>query len=1065
MALKRSLNKNIFPWRTAMNIYDSEELIFQNNQVIEENFSCKNENQTTDVYDNFKKTYKAYELYLHHADPFVSLTIDDILEIEYQDDILEGEYQSVSFFVPTKDKPFSNEIEKFVSIVFEPNDVIEIRLIPSKNSQSKKKYIHFGLAKDLSTLANSLKTSNTEEKGLNVYVSINPRISLYGGGTAKNVLHARYIFVDFDHSTIDEALKMVMDAKLPRPTLIVYSGKGFHFYWRLLEPVTDLKLWSKIQKQFIVSLNSDPCIHDAPRVMRLPGYQNMKYQDAPLCYIYEENRTLLYNLQDLINCLPIIHEPPVLNKKKYKDPISENKNILVAITGEKYQRAKAYSDQFSPVDKNRNVAYFQRSCDLFEKFDISEEQNFFLLSQVNEKQNDPLDAEELKKIVKNANKFLNGKDVDRGFDKVEMRQDYFEKSHVEISLSEARTQMVDCRIKSLSEKGVFFDGSVPGTGKSTADIKAIKKSRTSLTVLPTHDACKELVDRLSKEGISATAYPKLAADTCNMYGTIDQPGLAQKIQASGLNVATSLCIKCGFYRNCNYQKERQRARNSNHTISTHARAELTDFSLFKDKEIVFVHENPISLFRPCVEVENIKYFEDLLIICKYARKVVIPFNDPFAIEFLNIFESGVEELIDILAKDQFFKDYESSSQNDRKKLPKIKCLPCRVKASFYDNGDYILHRAMTDFKKYSNPNALHLAIGYSFGRLKSLFAKVEENRVGGGQINVRNFLVGFWKAEIPDQLIWFEDGSFSAKMVQDLTGLNVVDKTPVGKVKNQIEPIQFTQKDITQNTTSETVKSIVRGLLAKYNHCKNVGLICHKCHVPEIESLSSYWKNKIRKVSYFHSGEDRASNDWLNCDLLMVLGTPRVPPSATRNLLLSFGKIDAAKYDSDFVSFGWKGQNEKGEIIDVVGRKYLDPDWDWANSLLVKETLNQAIGRARSITPEAIPVVLVSTESLGLILSSDNFQEINQSDDSTLRVVLTAISTSGSKDGTSKLCEESPNRDILGNPSFKIVTSKEVHEYFPKESLRNTQLRLAKLVQIGLLEKNSERKGYRIKLL
>lgn len=1007
-------------------------------------FEVANKTNGTDFYASLK----------HHDDSFIALSIDDVLETEFS---------FTPFFSRTNDKPFSSDIENFVSIIFDPFDVIEIRLIPSDKSVSSKKWIYFDRAKYLPGFANTLKAFNSGDSAYNVYVSINPKISRVMKGKTDNVLLSRCIFVDFDGLTVDEAIQRQIKANLPTPTLIVFSGKGAHFYWCLIEPITDLELWSKIQTYFIGALNSDPCINDPSRVMRLPGFANVKHPDAPLCFIYQQNPDLVYNLQELIDCLPAIHEKP-LSDIKPNNATTENTNLLAPITDHHFERAKSYSEQFLPVEEYRNNSYFNRACDLFEKFNVTREQNYLLLSRVNEKQNAPLDEAELRSIVQNADTFLNDKRVNRGFSKIEVKEEYVEKLNVEISLSEARRQMVDNRIKSLSEKGFFFDGSAPGTGKSKADIEAIKNSRTSLTVLPTHDACNELVDRFSKEGISATAYPKLAADTCKMYGTIDQPGLAQKIQASGLNVATSLCIRCEFYGDCNYQKERQRARNSNHTISTHARAESTDFSLFKDKEIVFVHENPLSLLRPCVEVENLKYFEDLLIICKYARKVVIPFNDPSAIEFLNTLESGVEELIDILANDQFFKDYESSSQNDGEKLPKIKCLPCREKASFYDNGDYILHRAMTDFKKYSNPNALHLAIGYSFGRLKSLFAKVEDYRGRGGKIHFCNFLVGFWKTEIPDQLIWFEDGSFSAKMVQDLTGVNVVDKTPVGKVKNQIEPIQFTQKDITQNTTSETLKSIVRGLLAKYNHCKNVGLICHKCHVPEIESLSSYWKNRIRKVSYFHSGEDRASNEWLNCDLLMVLGTPRVPPSATRNLLLSFGKIDAAKFDSDFVSFGWKGQNEKGEIIDVVGRKYLDPDWDWANSLLVKETLNQSIGRARSITPEAIPVVLVSTESLGLILSSDNFQEINQSDDSTLRVVLTATSTSDLEDGAIKLCEESPNRDILGDSSYKIVTSKEVHEYFPKESLRNTQLRLAKLVQIGLLEKIKDRKGYRIKL-
>ncbi len=620
--------------------------------------------------------------------------------------------------------------------------------------------------------------------------------------------------------------------------------------------------------------------------------------------------------------------------------------------------------------------------------------------------------------------------------------------------------MADNRIKSLSDKGVFFDGSKCGTGKSTADIEAIRKSRTSLTVLPTHDACKELVDRLSKEGIPASAYPKLSADTCKMYGTSTQPQLAQKIQASGLNVSESLCFACTFSKDCTYQKERQRAKDSNHTITTHARIEATDFSLFKDKEIVFIHENPLSLLRPCVEVENLKHFQDLLIICKYARKVIAPWDDPLAIDFLNTLESGVNELIDILANDQFFKEFENLSNENIKDSQKVKCLTCSDTKPIHEHGNYILHRAMTDLKIYSDQNALHLAIGYSFGNLKSLFAKVEEYRVAGGQINVRNCLFGVWKTEIPNQLIWFEDGSSDVKMLQDLTGLNVIDQTPIGKIKNQIEPIQYTQKDITKKTSPNVVKSVVRGLLAKHKQCNSIGIICHQCHVSEIESLSGYWKNRIRKISYFHSGEDRASNDWLNCDLLIVLGTPRVPPSAVRNLLLAFGKIEAAKYDSDFVSFSWTGMNEKGDLVEVIGKKYLNLDWQWAYSLLVKEALLQGIGRGRSIAPEAIPVVLISNEQLDLIISADNFLEVSDEEDSTLHTVLSAISHIHSQQGTTQLSDSSPNKYILGDLSPKSVTSESVHKYFPKESLRNIQRRLKKLVQIGLLVRLNKRKGF-----
>ena len=109
-------------------------------------------------------------------------------------------------------------------------------------------------------------------------------------------------------------------------------------------------------------------------------------------------------------------------------------------------------------------------------------------------------------------------------------------------------------------------------------------------------------------------------------------------------------------------------------------------------------------------------------------------------------------------------------------------------------------------------------------------------------------------------------------------------------------------------------------------------------------------------------------------------------------------------------------------------------------------------------------MVLISTEPLDLIISSDNFQVVNDEEDATLRCVLTAISPSGSGDGTSQLSDKNANRYILGDLSLKSVTSDKVKNHFPNESLRNIQRHLKKLVEIGLIVKINERMGFTIKL-
>ena len=45
-------------------------------------------------------------------------------------------------------------------------------------------------------------------------------------------------------------------------------------WWRLDEPIADLAEYTQRQKALIAAVGSDGAVHDAPRVMRLPGYTN-----------------------------------------------------------------------------------------------------------------------------------------------------------------------------------------------------------------------------------------------------------------------------------------------------------------------------------------------------------------------------------------------------------------------------------------------------------------------------------------------------------------------------------------------------------------------------------------------------------------------------------------------------------------------------------------------------------------------------------------------------------------------------------------------------------------------
>mgnify|MGYP001254504727 CR=1 FL=1 len=97
-------------------------------------------------------------------------------------------------------------------------------------------------------------------------------------------------------SYMDGGMQGWKDAGLPTPTCIVNSGHGCHAYWRLTDPITDLRYWSESQKRLISLIDSDPVIHDPPRIMRVPGFINQKQSPVPCKIIYAEpNRRYQYD--------------------------------------------------------------------------------------------------------------------------------------------------------------------------------------------------------------------------------------------------------------------------------------------------------------------------------------------------------------------------------------------------------------------------------------------------------------------------------------------------------------------------------------------------------------------------------------------------------------------------------------------------------------------------------------------------------------------------------------------------------------------------------------------------
>jgi len=285
-------------------------------------------------------------------------------------------------------------LARYVACVFAPTDVVEVRRLPSGKSTWHQ-------AGKLADAAEFLLQDN--QVGQHIYVGANPRRAR-GGTRSTDVACARCLFVDFDKINIDVARDRWCNAGLPAPTITIASGHGVHAYWRLTEPLTDMALWSKLQKGLIALLDSDPAIHDPARIMRLPGFTNHK-EPVAACRIIDDGQARIYDLKYLM---------PLLNSaiRKCQERASFQTTNHFTIRSRKSFRdnasavkiAKLTAAKWLGVTKGgRNHKAFQNAAYLLKNLGLTEERAWPILRHWNCKNKPPLPEWELRQALRNAN--------------------------------------------------------------------------------------------------------------------------------------------------------------------------------------------------------------------------------------------------------------------------------------------------------------------------------------------------------------------------------------------------------------------------------------------------------------------------------------------------------------------------------------------------------------------------------------------------------------------------------------------------------------------------------------
>ncbi len=532
-----------------------------------------------------------------------------------------------------------------------------------------------------------------------------------------------------------------------------------------------------------------------------------------------------------------------------------------------------------------------------------------------------------------------------------------------------------------------------GVGKSTADRAAMLKAGKSLTILPTHNACHELAQALVEAGLSAAAYPPIDESTCRKFGTDGARGEARMALDAGLNVGEAICPECPFQRSCEYQRRREQARRAPHAVATHARASSSRFAIAEGKPVVFIHEDPLAVLRPIVKVaakpvgpqaSHVEHLRQAVRLAREAVDVANQMGDVQKLEFARHLARSTQELVEELEDRSLVEEFLADEKEGRRsEQPRAKALQRKDRLQRPARCDYLLYRAMRSSGIDPDKDALGLALAHACGELERLCVVVEDTYTNakdgesGGKREYHEALVGVWRVDPPEEaVVWFEDATGDRALLEELIGRPVHDRTPFGRPEYRVPPVQHSSMDVTQATSGNVVRGLVRGLLTSHPGARKVGVITHRQHMAALDELESSWSDRIARKEYFRSGKDRASNSWLDCDLILVLGTPRVPPVAVRDWLVRTGRIDDACGDGIWGRHTWEGKTTDGSLISVDGYGYADPAWRSMHRLMVRATLLQAIGRGRGVTERGVPVAVVTNENLGLPLSATPVPEI-----------------------------------------------------------------------------------------
>jgi len=199
----------------------------------------------------------------------------------------------------------------FLNSLFLPGDLICLQLIHQKSCGTAARFLKVEDVND--DVIRLLQEKNAE--GYNIYFCTNPFVVGTTRRKKEFVGEIRTAFIEIDNNavvSVDNIDDSVFVGQIPEPEFITESSPGKRqVFWKLQSGFTIAQL-EALNRSLLMRFGGDPACSDVVRVLRLPSFRNLKYNDSPLSKILVVGDGSRHSLEE------------------FRLPIQENKTIIKA---------------------------------------------------------------------------------------------------------------------------------------------------------------------------------------------------------------------------------------------------------------------------------------------------------------------------------------------------------------------------------------------------------------------------------------------------------------------------------------------------------------------------------------------------------------------------------------------------------------------------------------------------------------------------------------------------------------------------------------------------------------